>query len=330
MGQSEGGFDIADPIIQIRGLRKLYGPHVALDGVDLDIGTGGVGILGPNGSGKSTLFKCILGLIRITEGGGEVLGKDIVTMGPDIRSKIGYMAEYDSLDPGLTAVDQVRYAGELLGMRPDQATQRAHEVLQYVGLQDQRYRKIETFSTGMRQATKLACAIVHDPQILFCDEPTNGLDASARQFMLDTLRRTISDGGGTVIMTSHVMEDIQGVCDRVVMLSGGKVVVEGRIDELARQITREIEISVWGGATKLEQWLLQHGHKVRRMGRIMRIEHQGDQTIRAILEGASETGAQVRVLREYEPDLEDIFLLIMRKLGKSAKSSSDLKGVPSK
>ena len=330
MGQSEGGFDIADPIIQIRGLRKLYGPHVALDGVDLDIGTGGVGILGPNGSGKSTLFKCILGLIRITEGGGEVLGKDIVTMGPDIRSKIGYMAEYDSLDPGLTAVDQVRYAGELLGMRPDQATQRAHEVLQYVGLQDQRYRKIETFSTGMRQATKLACAIVHDPQILFCDEPTNGLDASARQFMLDTLRRTISDGGGTVIMTSHVMEDIQGVCDRVVMLSGGKVVVEGRIEELARQITREIEISVWGGATKLEQWLLQRGHKVRRMGRIMRIEHQGDQTIRAILEGASETGAQVRVLREYEPDLEDIFLLIMRKLGKSAKSSSDLKGVPGK
>lgn len=330
MKQSEGGFDIANPIIQIRGLRKLYGPHVALDGVDLDIGTGGVGILGPNGSGKSTLFKCILGLIRITEGGGEVLGKDIVTMGPDIRSKIGYMAEYDSLDPGLTAVDQVRYAGELLGMRPDQATQRAHEVLQYVGLQDQRYRKIETFSTGMRQATKLACAIVHDPQILFCDEPTNGLDASARQFMLDTLRRTISDGGGTVIMTSHVMEDIQGVCDRVVMLSGGKVVVEGRIDELARQITREVEISVWGGATKLEQWLLQHGQKVRRMGRIMRIEHQGDQTIRAILEGASETGAQVRVLREYEPDLEDIFLLIMRKLGKSAKSSSDLKGVPGK
>ncbi len=330
MGQSEGGFDIANPIIQIRGLRKLYGPHVALDGVDLDIGTGGVGILGPNGSGKSTLFKCILGLIRITEGGGEVLGKDIATMGPDIRSKIGYMAEYDSLDPGLTAVDQVRYAGELLGMRPDQATQRAHEVLQYVGLQDQRYRKIESFSTGMRQATKLACAIVHDPQILFCDEPTNGLDASARQFMLDTLRRTISEGGGTVIMTSHVMEDIQGVCDRVVMLSGGKVVVEGRIDELARQITREIEISVWGGATKLEQWLLLHGHKVRRMGRIMRIEHQGDQTVRAILEGASETGAQVRVLREFEPDLEDIFLLIMRKLGRSAKSASELKGVPRK
>tara|TARA_B100001989_G_scaffold106411_1_gene74563 strand:- start:1921 stop:2913 length:993 start_codon:yes stop_codon:yes gene_type:complete len=330
LGQSEGGFDIANPIIQIRGLRKLYGPHVALDGVDLDIGTGGVGILGPNGSGKSTLFKCILGLIRITEGGGEVLGKDIATMGPDIRSKIGYMAEYDSLDPGLTAVDQVRYAGELLGMRPDQATQRAHEVLQYVGLQDQRYRKIESFSTGMRQATKLACAIVHDPQILFCDEPTNGLDASARQFMLDTLRRTISEGGGTVIMTSHVMEDIQGVCDRVVMLSGGKVVVEGRIDELARQITREIEISVWGGATKLEQWLLLHGHKVRRMGRIMRIEHQGDQTVRAILEGASETGAQVRVLREFEPDLEDIFLLIMRKLGRSAKSASELKGVPRK
>lgn len=317
---------MSDSVIRIRGLRKMYGPHVALDGVDLDIGTGGIGILGPNGSGKSTLFKCILGLIRITEGGGTVLGKDIVTMGSQIRSRIGYMAEYDSLDPALTAVDHVRYAGELLGMRPDQATQRAHEVLQYVGLEDQRYRTIDSFSTGMRQATKLACAIVHDPEILFCDEPTNGLDTSARQFMLDTLRRTISDGGGTVIMTSHVMEDIQGVCERVVMLSGGKVVLEGRIDELARQITREIEISVWGGATKLEEWLLTKGHRVRRMGRVMRVEMKGDETIPAILLGASETDAQVRVLKEYEPDLEDIFLLIMQRLGKEAKGASAIIG----
>jgi len=314
-------------VIEIHNLRKMYGPHVALDGINLKLGTGGVGILGPNGSGKSTLFKCILGLIRITEGGGTVLGRNIVTMGPEIRSKIGYMAEYDCLDPGLTAVDQVRYAGELLGMRPDHATQRSHEVLQYVGLEDQRYRKIETFSTGMRQATKLACSIVHDPEILFCDEPTNGLDASARQFMLDTLKRTISEGGGTVIMTSHVMEDIQGVCENVVMLSEGKVVIQGRIEELANQITREIEISVWGGATKLEEWLLMNGHRVRRMGRIMRVEHKGDETIHAILQGASSTGAQVRVLKEYEPDLEDIFLLIMQRLGQSAKASSDLEGV---
>ena len=105
---------MSDPVIRIRGLRKMYGPHTALDGVDLDIGTGGIGILGPNGSGKSTLFKCILGLIRITEGGGTVLGKDIVTMGPQIRSRIGYMAEYDSLDPGLTAVDHVRYDSDVL------------------------------------------------------------------------------------------------------------------------------------------------------------------------------------------------------------------------
>ena len=125
-------------------------------------------------------------------------------------------------------------------------------------------------------------------------------------------------------MASHVMEDIQGVCDRVVMLSE-KVVIEGRIDN-CQQITREIEISVWGGASNLEQWLLVNGHKVRRMGRIMRVEHNGDQTITAILQAATETGAQVRVLKEYEPDLEDIFLLIMQKLGRSAKGSSDLKG----
>ena len=135
-----------------------------------------VSILGPNGAGKSTLFKCLLGLITTTSGEGTVLGHDIRTEGESIRSKIGYMPEYNALDPNLFAVDQVRYAGELLGMNSKTATQRAHEVLEYVGLKDQRYRKIETFSTGMLQATKLACALVHDPEILICDEPTNGLD----------------------------------------------------------------------------------------------------------------------------------------------------------
>ena len=130
------------------------------------------------------------------------------------------------------------------------ATRRAHEVLEYVGLKDQRYRKIETFSTGMKQATKLACAIIHDPEILICDEPTNGLDQRAREFMLQTLRRTVSEGGRSVLMSSHVMDDIQDVCDRIVMIHKGKIVVQRRIEDLAKQVDREIEISVWGGASR--------------------------------------------------------------------------------
>ncbi|SVA44373.1 uncharacterized protein METZ01_LOCUS97227 [marine metagenome] len=313
-----------EPVITAHNLRKMYGPHLALDDVDLEIPSGAVGILGPNGAGKSTLFKCLLGLIKTTSGGGTVLGYDIRTEGDKIRSRIGYMPEYDALDPGLAAVDQVRYSGELLGMNPAHATRRAHEVLEYVGLKDQRYRKIETFSTGMKQATKLACALVHDPEILICDEPTNGLDQRAREFMLQTLRRTVSEGGRSVLMSSHVMDDVQDVCDRIVMIHKGKIVVQRRIDELAKQVDREIEISVWGGASRMQAALEGRGLKVRRLGRVLRVDRIDDNTTFVILEAAAEAGVQVRQMQEYEPDLEDIFLLIMDKLGAKVKGTSEL------
>ena len=313
-----------EPVITAHNLRKMYGPHLALDDVDLEIPSGAVGILGPNGAGKSTLFKCLLGLIKTTSGEGTVLGYDIRTEGDKIRSRIGYMPEYDALDPGLAAIDQVRYSGELLGMNPAHATQRAHEVLEYVGLKDQRYRKIETFSTGMMQATKLACALVHDPEILICDEPTNGLDQRAREFMLQTLRRTVSEGGRSVLMSSHVMDDVQDVCDRIVMIHKGKIVVQSRIDELAKQVDREIEISIWGGASRMQAALEGRGFEVRRLGRVIRVDRVDDNTTFVILEAAAEAGVQVRQMQEYEPDLEDIFLLIMDKLGAKVKGTSEL------
>ena len=312
------------PVITARNLCKMYGPHLALDDVNLEIPSGAVGILGPNGAGKSTLFKCLLGLIKTTSGDGTVLGYDIRTEGDMIRSRIGYMPEYDALDPGLAAVDQVRYAGELLGMNPSHATRRAHEVLEYVGLKDQRYRKIETFSTGMKQATKLACAIIHDPEILICDEPTNGLDQRAREFMLQTLRRTVSEGGRSVLMSSHVMDDIQDVCDRIVMIHKGKIVVQRRIEDLAKQVDREIEISVWGGASRMQAALEGRGFEVRRLGRVLRVGRVDDSTTFSILEAAVEAGVQVRQMQEYEPDLEDIFLLIMDRLGAKVRGTSEL------
>ncbi len=313
-----------DAVIETRSLRKMYGPHLALDDANLSLTRGAIGILGPNGAGKSTLFKCLLGLIKTTSGEGTVLGYDITTEGDMIRSRIGYMPEYDSLDPSLNAIDQVRYAGELLGMNPGQAMQRAHEVLEYVVLRDQRYRKIESFSTGMKQATKLACAIVHDPEILICDEPTNGLDQRAREFMLQTLKRTVNEGGGTVLMSGHVMDDIQEVCDKIVMMHKGKIVVQRSIDDLASQIDREVEAVIWGGASRMEKALIQNGLRVRRLGRVMRVTIEGEDTISRIIEIAAATNVQVRELREYEPDLEDIFLLIMNRLGADIKGTSDL------
>jgi ABC-2 type transport system ATP-binding protein len=325
--------DIFDPtafmasnklVIETVDLVKMYGPHVALEGLNLKLESGAIGILGPNGAGKSTFFKCILGLITTTSGQGKVLGYDIKTQGDLIRSKIGYMPEYDSLDPELTALDQVRYSGELIGMNPAHATQRAHEVLEYVGLKDQRYRKIGTFSTGMKQAAKLACALIHDPEILICDEPTNGLDQRSREFMLQTLRNTVEQGDRTVLMSGHVMDDIQEVCDSIVMIYKGKIVVHSRIEELARQVDEEIEISVWGGSSRMEESLKSRGLSVRRLGRIIRIKVESEDTISVILECAVESGVQVRRMGEYEPDLEDIFLLIMDKLGAEVKTTSDL------
>ena len=312
------------PIITAKGLRKMYGPHLALDDINLEIPRGAVGILGPNGAGKSTLFKCLLGLITTTSGEGSVLGLDIRTQGEQIRSKIGYMPEYNALDPNLFAVDQVRYAGELLGMNSKNATQRSHEVLEYVGLKDQRYRKIETFSTGMLQATKLACALVHDPEILICDEPTNGLDQRAREFMLQTLNRTVNEGNRSVLMSSHVMDDVQDLCDSIVMIHKGRIVVQSSIDDLVEQVDKEVEMVIWGGASKMEEALSSKGLENRRLGRVIRIKVESDSTVEKALEAAVSAGVQVRQMKEYEPDLEDVFLLVMDKLGAQIKGTEDL------
>ena len=270
------------------------------------------------------MFKCLLGLITTTSGEGTVLGHDIRTECESIRSKIGYMPEYNALDPNLFAVDQVRYAGELLGMNSKTATQRAHEVLEYVGLKDQRYRKIETFSTGMMQATKLACALVHDPEILICDEPTNGLDQRARSFMLQTLKRTVVEGERSVLMSSHVMDDVQEVCDSIVMIHKGKIVLQGYFDDFAEQVDKEIEVVIWGGASRMEEELATEGLEARRLGRVIRIKVESESTVDKILNAAVRAEVQVRQLKEYEPDLEDIFLLVMEKLGSEIKGSSEL------
>ena len=312
------------PVITAKGLRKMYGPHLALDDINLEIQRGAVGILGPNGAGKSTLFKCLLGLITTTSGEGSVLGLDIRTQGEQIRSKIGYMPEYNALDPNLFAVDQVRYAGELLGMNSKNATQRAHEVLEYVGLKDQRYRKIETFSTGMLQATKLACALVHDPDILICDEPTNGLDQRARAFMLQTLNRTVKEGNRSVLMSSHVMDDVEDLCDSIVMIHKGRIVVQSPIEDLVEQVDKEVEMVIWGGASKMESELSSMGLENRRLGRVIRIKVEDDSTVDKALQAAVSAGVQVRQMKEYEPDLEDIFLLVMDKLGAQIKGTEDL------
>ena len=314
---------VKDLIIESTALTKAYGPHVALDSLDIKIEKGSTGLLGPNGAGKSTFLKTILGLIQLTSGEGKVLGLDIRTQGDQIRQRIGYMPEYDALNPGMEAIHQVRYSGELIGMNPNIALQRAHQALEYVGLGEQRYRQVSTFSTGMKQATKLACALIHDPQLIIADEPSNGLDAQARNFMLNTLDTTVKQGQRSVLMASHLMDDVERVCDNIVLLHKGKLAAQGKIEDL-KAIDREVEIHVWGSDSKMEETLTDRGMKVRREGRVMRIGNTGEETYNQILEAAADVGTQVRRMHDHEASLEDLFLVIMERLGHDVKSSDDL------
>ena len=316
---------VRDLIIESTALTKSYGPHVALDSLDIKIYQGATGLLGPNGAGKSTFLKTMLGLIQLTSGEGKVLGFDIRTQGDQIRQRIGYMPEYDALNPGMEAIHQVRYSGELVGMNPNIALQRAHQALEYVGLGEQRYRQVSTFSTGMKQATKLACALMHDPALIIADEPSNGLDALARDYMLNTLDTTVKLGGRSVLMASHLMDDVERVCDNIVLLHKGKLAAQGKIEDL-KAIDKEVEIHVWGAASKMEEALSDGGMHVRREGRIMRIGHTGDETYNQILQTAANVGSQVRRMHDHEASLEDLFLVIMERLGHEVKSSDDLLG----
>ena len=316
---------VEDLIIESTALTKSYGPHVALDSLDIRIEKGSTGLLGPNGAGKSTFLKTILGLIQLTSGEGKVLGFDIRPQGDQIRQRIGYMPEYDALNPNMDAIHQVRYSGELIGMNPNVALQRAHQALEYVGLGEQRYREVATFSTGMKQATKLACALIHDPALIIADEPSNGLDAQAREFMLNTLETTVNQGQRSVLMASHLMDDVERVCENIVLLHKGKLAAQGKIEDL-KAIDKEVEIHVWGSPGKMEETLTDRGLKVRREGRVMRVGHNGDETYNQILQAAADIGTQVRRMHDHEASLEDLFLVIMERLGHDVKTSDDLLG----
>ena len=316
---------VKDLIIESTDLTKAYGPHIALDSLNIKIEKGATGLLGPNGAGKSTFLKTILGLIQLTSGEGKVLGYDVRTQGNLIRQNIGYMPEYDALNPNMDAIHQVKYSGELIGMNPAVALQRAHQALDYVGLGEQRYREVESFSTGMKQATKLACALIHDPKLIIADEPSNGLDAKAREFMLNTLEITVNEGQQSVLMASHLMDDVERVCENIVLLHKGKLAAQGKIEDL-KAIDKEVEIHVWGSAGKMEETLKNRGMKVRREGRVMRIGHTGDDTYDSILQAAVDAGTQVRRMHDHEATLEDLFLVIMERLGHDVKSTEDLLG----
>lgn len=218
-------------LIALRNVGKRYGEIRALAGVSAEIDGEIIGLLGPNGAGKSTLLKCLLGLIP-HDGEAEVLGMSPAQNSFRIRDRVGYMPESDSYLPGMSAVELCAYAAELSGLPRDEAMQRAHEALYYAGLEDKRYLKVEGYSTGMKQRVKLAQALVHDPELLFLDEPTNGLDPRARDEMLDLIVELPARRGCSVILSTHLLPDVERVCDHAVILHRGELRFAGTIATL--------------------------------------------------------------------------------------------------
>jgi ABC-2 type transport system ATP-binding protein len=300
-------------VVELDHVSVVYGAQPVLRDVSAAFPEGAVGLLGPNGAGKSTMLKSLLGFVTPSQGHLRVLGLDVATRPLEIRARLGYMPESDGHVPGMNAVTFVAYCGELAGLPRADAMQRAHEVLYYVGLGEARYRDVETYSTGMRQRIKLAQALVHDPDLLFLDEPTNGMDPKGRDEMLDLIRDLARNKGVNVIVSSHLLPDIEYTCDHVVVLDKGQVATAGTIDALKGPAGRVFEVRVKGAvAAFIARLEAEHMACHETDEDVMRVFVPGDALApgsdqRRICELAREAGAQVRHLKPSVPTLEDVF-----------------------
>lgn len=295
----------------IRNLTVRYGSFTALDGFSIDVPEGCVGLLGPNGAGKTTLIKTILGFLKPAAGGGTVLGCDIATQGRAIRQRVGLMPEQDCYIPGMSAVMYVAYVGELAGMPAEQALRRAHEVLEYCGLGEARYRNVETFSTGMKQRVKLAQALVHGPRLLLLDEPTNGLDPAGREEMLELVRSISHDKQVNVLLSSHLLPDVERVCDQAIVIVGGRLRASGFIEDLKRIEGRPVDVELKEPKEGFAWAIERAGGKVLSFnGSVYRVQAPGkaEDVARLVFGAAKESGAQIRSYLAAERSLEEAFL----------------------
>lgn len=301
-------------VLKATDLTVRYGTRTALSSLSVEVAEGVSGLLGPNGAGKSTLLKTVLGFLEPARGTVEVLGVSAGGRPQELRLRLGYSPERHVFVPGLTSVETVALAGELGGLARTDALARAHDVLWFTGLGDARYRLVEEFSTGMQQRTKLAIALVHDPDLVLLDEPTSGLDPVGRRQMLD-LVRDVGKRKVSVILSTHLLHDVEQVCDSVVVLDQGRLALEGRLDSLRRHPGWAYEVRVREDSPGAFKRALRdheltidedsHGH--------LRITlSAGDSrdapSTRFLFEAARSAGAEIRHLRRFETHLEDEFL----------------------
>src|SRR3954454_21170501 len=311
---------MADPafVVTLEGVTVGYGAQPALREVTATFPAGAVGLLGPNGAGKSTMIKALLGFIPPRAGRMHVLGFDVAARPLELRARVGYMPENDAHIPGMNAVSFVGYCGELAGLPRVDAMQRAHEVLFYVGLGEARYRNVETYSTGMKQRIKLAQALVHDPDLLFLDEPTNGMDPKGRDEMLELVRDLAHNKGVNLILSSHLLPDVEYTCDQVVVMDKGRIAAQGPIEALKQPRGRVYELRIKGDLPSFVEVLHAAGMESTSTDEdVMRVfvpdgasrgtDARGGNDQAMIFALAARHGVQVRHLRPSIPTLEDVF-----------------------
>jgi ABC-2 type transport system ATP-binding protein len=304
-GDSEPTMDFID----LENVSRWYGAQRALHEVTLHLERGRIGLLGPNGAGKSTLLKILLGLLPPSSGTGRVLGLDLHRDGTTLRRVIGYMPESDALVPGMAGAEYVALAGELYGMPRRQALRRAHEVLTYLDLEDARYRRLEEYSTGMKQRLKLAQALVHDPPVLLLDEPTSGMDPSGREGMLRLLLCLGRDHGKSMLLSTHLLGDIEKVCEGVVILHEGEVRCQGGVADLCRRRQDRYRLQIQGPQDGFVQDLCLEGVRLLQdNGRgELRVAVPAGWVTRAFFALADNHGVVIRGLQADDEDLEELF-----------------------
>jgi len=295
-------------LFQLNNVKKTYGRVTALKDLSVEVQPGAIGLLGPNGAGKTTLIRTLLGLINIDAGTGSVLGMDIRSARLDVRQAVGFVPEDECLFPAVVGVDFVAYAGELSGMSRSDALQRAHEVLDYVGLGEARYRRVETYSTGMKQRLKLASAIVHDPKLLILDEPTNGMDPDGRRDILELARDLAHNKGMSLLFSSHLLPDVETVCDHVVVLGRGQLLAQGRIQDMKQVHLRFFEVRLKDDPKRFVQHLQTLGCSAEPRDDGLLVQIPAGQTQALLWQTAAATGGQIRYLRPQRSTLEEVFL----------------------
>jgi ABC-2 type transport system ATP-binding protein len=295
-------------LFQLEAVTKTYGAVTALNNLPVTVPEGAIGLLGPNGSGKTTLIRTLLGLITFDKGSGHILGKDFRRQQLDIRREVGFAPEDECLFPRTVGIEFVAYAGELVGMSAKDAMQRAHEVLDYVGLGEARYRKVETYSTGMKQRLKLASAVVHDPKLLILDEPTNGMDPAGRDEVLELARDLSRNKGMSLLFSSHLLPDVEAVCDYVVVLGGGRLLAEGKIRDLKQAHDRCFEVRLKADADLFARRLTELGCAAERRDDRLLVRLPDGATSQLLWRTAAEQLHQIRYLRPQRSTLEEVFL----------------------